>query len=188
MADEPHTRDGARALRDFFSASNAADLKRAAGLVANHFHLPLGADIDWTGVEYDFNRLFVGPMAVPAPPYASAYRTDPSLMGGPAMEARDAYRALGLMAPDQGRTPDDHLAFELDLAAALLGAAGAARTDPALAEVRAWLFGEHLPDWIPAFAGAVESQSGVSAPVAMAVSALKTWLETTRSLARTGDA
>lgn len=188
MADHAHTRDGARALRDFFASRDAADLKRASAAVSDHFHLALGRDIDWTGAEYDFNRLFVGPMAVPAPPFASAYQTEPALMGEPTLAVRDAYRALGLMVPDQGQTPDDHLAFELDLAAAMPDPAEEAGGDAVTAEVREWLMGEHLPGWVPAFVEAVKAQPDVSAPVRMAVDALENWLETTRPAAGAGQA
>jgi TorA maturation chaperone TorD len=127
-------------------------------------------------------------MAVPAPPFASAYRTEPALMGEPALAVRDAYRALGLMVPDQGQTPDDHLAFELDLAAALSGPGEGAEPGSVQAEVRAWLVGEHLPAWVPAFTEAVRAQPEVSAPVRMAVDALKEWLEAARPPAGAGDA
>ncbi|WP_319581889.1 molecular chaperone TorD family protein [uncultured Pseudodesulfovibrio sp.] len=186
MADHAHIRDGARVLRDFFASRDAADLERASDAVSDHFHLTLAHNTDWTDAEYDFNRLFVGPMSVPAPPFASAYQTEPALMGEPTLAVRDAYRALGLMVPDQGHTPDDHLAFELDLAAAMpgLGEGG----DGVVAEVREWLLEEHLPGWVPAFIEAVQAQPDVSAPVKMAVDALGQWLETTRSAARTGQA
>jgi TorA maturation chaperone TorD len=183
MADESHTRGGARALRDFFASKNAEDLKRASAAVSEHFHLALGENVDWTGAEYDFNRLFVGPMAVLAPPFASAYQTEPALMGEPTLAVRDAYRALGLKVPDQGHTPDDHLAFELDLAAALPGPEGQG-ADGVPGEVRDWLLGEHLPGWVPDFIRAVSAQPEVSEPVRMAVAALGDWLETSRPAAR----
>jgi TorA maturation chaperone TorD len=188
MADHAHTRDGARVLRDFFASRDAADLKRASAAISDHFHLTLAQDVDWTGAEYDFNRLFVGPMAVSAPPYASAYQTEPALMGEPTLAVRDAYRALGLMVPDQGHTPDDHLAFELDLAAAMPGPGEDADGDPVVAEVREWFLGEHLPGWVPAFIEAVRAQPDVSVPVHMAVDALDNWIETIRPAARAGEA
>jgi TorA maturation chaperone TorD len=184
MADQAaSTRDGARALRDFFASRDAADLKRASAAVAEQFQLTMADGIDWTGTEYDFNRLFVGPMAVPAPPFASAYQTEPALMGEPTLAVRDAYRALGLMVPDQGHTPDDHLAFELDLAAAMPGPdeGGDGDRDGLMRAVRNWLLSEHLPGWVPSFIEAVRAQPDVSAPVRMAVDALDEWLETARS-------
>jgi TorA maturation chaperone TorD len=172
----------AAALRDFFASVDAGDLRDAAGRIAAQFGLPLDAGTDWTEVEYDFNRLFVGPAAVPAPPYASAYqagREQPALMGEPALEARRAYERLGLAVPDQGSTPDDHLAFELDAVVALesLEEAEAGRES---AQVKSWLIDEHMGAWIPRFAEAVGRQQGVSAPVDNAVKALLVWLESAR--------
>ncbi|WP_022660240.1 molecular chaperone TorD family protein [Paucidesulfovibrio longus] len=173
----------AAVLRDFFASVDAGDLREAAEGIAAQFDLPLDAATDWTEVEYDFNRLFVGPAAVPAPPYASAYqagREQPALMGEPALEARRAYERLGLAVPNQGTTPDDHLAFELDAVVALdgLDPAGAGNES---AQVKAWLIAEHMGAWVPRFAEAVEGQRGVSAPVAVAVKALTVWLEAARS-------
>lgn len=167
----------AAALRDFFAAVDGSDLKLAAASIAEHFDMPLDAATDWTEVEYDFNRLFVGPAAVPAPPYASAYQEEPALMGTPTLEVRDAYRLLGLRVPDQGGTPDDHLAFELDAMAAMLTAPG---TDDELEELKTWFIQEHMRAWLPEFTAAVLGQSDVSGPVRMAVVALSTWLETVR--------
>ena len=168
----------AAALRDFFSSVDAEDLRASAGGIARHFNLSVSGERDWLEVEYDFNRLFVGPAAVPAPPYASAYQEEPSLMGEPALEARDAYRALGLEVPDKNATPDDHLAFELDAVAALGsvpdGGTGVDR-------LRAWFVGDHMGGWVPRFIEAVRRQSGVCDPVLMAVTALSAWLESARS-------
>lgn len=168
----------APALRDFFASVDAGDLREAATRISSRFGLSLDRETDWVEVEYDFNRLFVGPAAVPAPPYASAYQKEPTLMGGPALEVRDAYRALGLEVPDRNATPDDHLAFELDAVAALGGAGG---SDPAAAEIRNWFIGDHMSGWVPRFAAAVREQPGVSAPVRMAVDALTAWLASART-------
>jgi TorA maturation chaperone TorD len=176
---ESGTSGRVKALRDFFSAVDAADIESAAKEISRHFSLPLNAAIDWVEVEYDFNRLFVGPRAVPAPPYASAYRDEPALMGLPTLEVRDAYRRLGLAVPDQGATPDDHLAFELDAMVAFDALAGsvAAGEEAELAGLRAWFVAEHMAGWVPRFIEAARGQEDVSPPVAMAASALEQWLD-----------
>ncbi|MFV0347956.1 MAG: molecular chaperone TorD family protein [Halodesulfovibrio sp.] len=180
---EPTTGVGLTALRDFFSARNAEELRAAAGGIAICFHQPLDAATDWREVEYDFNRLFVGPLAIPAPPYASAYQTEPQLMGPPALAVRAAYRQLGLAVPDEGSTPDDHLAYELDAVSACdtmlaqhAGNAADAVSPQTVSKVREWLVCEHLSGWMPLFVQAVSAQPNVSQPVAMAVSALEQWL------------
>ena len=175
---DPDSSAGAKALRDFFFAVNADDMKAAAFDISKHFQLPLDTGIDWIAVEYDFNRLFVGPRAIPAPPYASAYQDEPSLMGSPALEVRRVYRRLGLAVPDQGATPDDHLAFELDAVVALEAVPelkGEGGTD-SLKELRSWLVVDHMGNWVPKFIKAARQEGDMSAPVAMAASALETWL------------
>ncbi|WP_316896362.1 molecular chaperone TorD family protein [Pseudodesulfovibrio indicus] len=167
----------APALRDFFASVDAKDLREAADRISTRFGLPMDRETDWVEVEYDFNRLFVGPAAVPAPPYASAYQPEPTLMGEPALEVREAYRALGLEVPDRNATPDDHLAYELDAVAALGGAEG----DPTASQVLNWFINDHMHGWIPRFAAAVREQPSVSGPVRMAVDALTAWLASART-------
>ncbi|MFW5490083.1 MAG: TorD/DmsD family molecular chaperone [Desulfovibrio sp.] len=168
----------APALRDFFASVDAEDLKKSSSSISRYFNLSIDTDADWREVEYDFNRLFVGPAAIPAPLYASAYAEEPLLMGKATLEVRDAYRALGLEVPNKNATPDDHLAYELDAAAAL----GSMSTeDEATGLLRTWFIGDHLSGWIPHFAAAVRKQKDVSEPVLMAVEALTMWLESARA-------
>jgi len=168
----------APALRDFFASVDAKDLREAASGISQQFNLPIKGDTDWVEVEYDFNRLFVGPAAIPAPLYASAYSEEPLLMGKSTLEVRDAYSALGLEVPDRNATPDDHLAYELDAAVAL-GCMSIG--DQAAGQLRAWFIGDHMSRWIPRFASAVREQKDVSEPVLMAVDALTIWLESARA-------
>lgn len=184
--DQIEIAKGAEVLRDFFSAINAEEIKSSTINLSRHFGLPLSPVKDWTEVEYDFNRLFVGPAAVPAPPYASAYQEEPSLMGAPAIDVRNFYRRLGLAVPDQGATPDDHLSFELD---AFLAIAHVAEADGGeiSSELKDWFILEHMGGWVPKFTAAIDRQDGVSPPVRMASLALATWLECAGQGARTQD-
>lgn len=175
---QDHNMKGAAALRDFFAAANAAELRNAALRISRHFGLELEEPEDWTGVEYDYNRMFIGPAAVPAPPYASAYQEEPALMGAPALEARRFYRELGLTLPDQGATPDDHLAYELDALVALLSPL--APDDPGNEEAReraARFVRGHMAAWLPRFIDAARGASPATRPVATAVEALSQWFE-----------
>ncbi|MBZ2173541.1 molecular chaperone TorD family protein [Nitratidesulfovibrio sp. SRB-5] len=200
-----------RALRDLFSARGADDI-RAASLALDACRTrfgcpravrgappcaPPGVDtIDapghWRDTEYAFNRLFVGPMAVPAPPYASAWlETEPRLMGESTMDVRNLYHALGYAVPDEGATPDDHLSFELDAALALLTlreAAGTAPSSsapqpspPALAteaqEAWRWLVAEHMGAWVPRFVQHALSEPDVPPAIARALAMLLCWQE-----------
>ena len=58
--------------------------------------------------EYAFNRLFVGPGPVPAPPYASVYLdAEPLLMGQAAVSMRELIWSLGLAVREEDNLPED---------------------------------------------------------------------------------
>lgn len=200
-----------RGLRDLFAARGADGLRAASlaldACVAEHggpaslppnasaqhgpapeHACPPGAD-PWSEAEYAFNRLFVGPMAVPAPPYASAWlETEPRLMGESTMDVRALYHALGYAVPGEGTTPDDHLSFELDAALALLALRGADHPaaapaeggdEPGLAveEAWRWLVAEHMGAWVPRFVQRALAEPGVPPAIARALALLLCWQE-----------
>jgi TorA maturation chaperone TorD len=202
-----------RGLRDLFAARDANDL-RAASLALDACRVRFGcaratrgaapcttpgadtADTPghWQEAEYAFNRLFVGPMAVPAPPYASAWlETEPRLMGEAAMDMRALYHALGRAVPGEGTAPDDHLSFELDAALALLALRGAGNrivssSEPAPAAASStpaadvedawrWLVAEHMGAWVPRFVQRALAEPGVPPAIARALAMLLCWQE-----------
>lgn len=172
------------ALRDFFAASDADGLKDAAARIARHAGIAIPADTDWAAAEYEFNRLFVGPAAVPAPPFASAWsETDRALMGRATMEARQTYHRLGLAVPGEGVIPDDHLAYELEAVLAMKSmlAAQAGEPDAGTAELHAWFIGEHLAHWIPPFVRTVREHATGGGVIALAADALSSWFESERN-------
>jgi TorA maturation chaperone TorD len=102
------------ALRDFFLAANAADLQAAYKTLAAASPDHPEVD-DWQAVEFAFNRLFVGPRRLQAPPFASVYLDgQPDLMGVSTLRARQIYHAVGLASPWENAVPDDHIGLELD--------------------------------------------------------------------------
>ncbi|HCG03621.1 MAG TPA: molecular chaperone TorD [Desulfovibrio sp.] len=202
-----------RGLRDLFAARDANDL-RAASLALDACRVRFGCaratrgappcttpgvdTVDtpdhWQEAEYAFNRLFVGPMAVPAPPYASAWlETEPRLMGEAAMDMRALYHALGRAVPGEGTAPDDHLSFELDAALALLalrraGSPAAPCSAPAPATAPSaptadvedawrWLVAEHMGAWVPRFVQRALAEPGVPPAIARALAMLLCWQE-----------
>ncbi len=206
-----------RGLRDLFAARGADDLRAASlaldaciaqygspaplppnasgqhGQYGQPRRVPapnasdLSPDHQWRDAEYAFNRLFVGPMAVPAPPYASAWlETEPRLMGESTMDVRALYHALGYVVPDEGTAPDDHLSFELDAALALLAlhdasrpAASAEHEERGLAvnEAWCWLVAEHMGAWVPRFVQRALAEPGVPPVIARALALLLCWQE-----------
>lgn len=61
----------------------------------------------------DYDRLFVGPEHLPAPPWESVYRSEERLVfNRPTLQVRARYRKEGLAVEHPG-TPDDHIGLEL---------------------------------------------------------------------------
>lgn len=66
-------------------------------------------------LEYDFNRLFVGPGKLLAAPYESTYlNPDRVLMQRETLAVRRFYERAGLELIEKNHEPDDHIALELE--------------------------------------------------------------------------
>ncbi len=163
------------ALRDFFASENDQELRESVETMVRCRHngilpfpgsLPKQTDTDWRQVEFAFNRLFIGPAAVPAPLYASAYADgqERQLMGEATLQARRLYAEMGFSIPDAGVIPDDHLAFELDAVLALRAAAANHAETPAEHQNAGekndtgspfgrfnWFVTHHMAAWLPQF-------------------------------------
>ncbi|MBZ0156576.1 MAG: molecular chaperone TorD family protein [Alphaproteobacteria bacterium] len=69
---------------------------------------------DLESIEFEYNRLFVGPTRLVAPPYESVYRTEHRVvMGDTTLAVRNAYHEIGFRITRETREPDDHIAAEL---------------------------------------------------------------------------
>lgn len=171
------------ALRDFFAATDAEELRAAYARLTTGSCFCVSDYVDWREVEYEFNRLFVGPMKLAAPPYASVYmEPEPQLMGQVTLEVRNLYRKLGIAVPQEGQMPDDHIAYELDAMLMLTHLAAVAADGGLdathaleLANCRAWLL-EHMRTWVPQFAHHVLAVKDVSAPIALSIGILLDWM------------
>lgn len=136
-------------LSRFFFASNALEMMTSYGALALFFPIPTVDD--WSAVEFSFNRLFVGPRALLAPPYASIYLDGDHtrLMNESTLKIRQLYELVGLASPWLNKIPDDHVALELD-ALWQIEAAMEIVDSPQLRDVYAYLM-SHLQTWIPLF-------------------------------------
>ena len=103
-------------------------------------------------VGFDFNRLFVGPQKLLAPPYESSYLSPDRLtMTRQTMSVRQAYRAVGIEISDKGRIPDDHLHYEAAFAACLLRSLSPSLQADARSDIAAHytaFLRDHLLCWI----------------------------------------
>lgn len=111
----------------------------------------------------DYNRLFVGPGPLLAPPWESVYRSKERLLFGEhTLAVRAFYQSYGLKSVKQDQEPEDHIALELEFAGWLCQQAANA-SGPEEASVfieghREFLV-RHLLEWIPAFSEAVRKGS-----------------------------
>lgn len=175
------------AARNFFIAQNAAELRAAVTELPSALRNDRLQDADWEQTEFAFNRLFVGPMALEAPPYASVYLEDePQVMGKTTMLVRSVYEMIGLVSPWKNTLPDDHISLELDAALALhrvlLAATPSVRGQ--LEELRGFFLREHVQVWVPRFCARIEAAPSATPVLLCMAAALRQWLGT--SIARQG--
>lgn len=71
--------------------------------------------------EYTYNRLFIGPGRLLAPPFESSYRNfEKATMQQETMKVRNFYHYVGMQVANEGQMPDDHIQFELEFILYLL--------------------------------------------------------------------
>lgn len=151
------------ALRDFFASATQSDIEtvfqkyisEGVSLENELFSLK---GCDFREIEYDFNRLFVGPDKVVAPLFSSVYlEPNALLMGEYTVRMRKLMEELDLAVPtliNGGSIPEDFLSYELEILIILNNLMAQSQKNlelfHALEEERAWLE-RHLKAWIPLF-------------------------------------
>ena len=141
-----------------------------------------GANEQADQLSSQYARVFVGPAALPAPPWESVYRDHRRMvMTRTTLSVREAYRAQGFIPQRYPHVPDDHLALELDFLAELAsGALEACQAGDEQACLRFEAAGhafacEHLGTWAADFARDVRENA--DAPFyATAAAALATFV------------
>lgn len=102
---------------------------------------------------HDYNRLFLGPQRLLAPPYESAYcNLERLTMQEETLSVRKAYAAAGIEIRDKNRIPDDHAAYEFFFLAWLMDGAIQAPTEADYEDCMAHhdaFLREHLLRWFP---------------------------------------
>lgn len=97
---------------------------------------------------FDYNRLFIGPDRLLAPPYESSYRSsERTLMQNETLNVRKFYQKIGLQVKEKNIIPDDHLSFELELICYLLFMAIENKETSYLKEYEEF-FENHLSVWV----------------------------------------
>ncbi|HDS9359464.1 TPA: TorD/DmsD family molecular chaperone [Enterobacter cancerogenus] len=160
------------ALRDFFNAAEMTSRNKALRQL-----LPESAewhDDIWLDIEYDFNALFVGPMAPLAAPYASVYIDDePMVMGPTTLGVREFLHSIGLFVDDENGVPDDHVSFELELIVML---SAHARQSPQYHDALTRFTTGHVELWLPTFIEKINNKAKTSAIKSVA-NRMTNWLD-----------
>jgi putative dimethyl sulfoxide reductase chaperone len=109
-------------------------------------------------LEIEYTFLFISAVPrVPAPPYASAYSGQGTLMGEPAEVAAEAYRSAGLIMSAKCHVLPDHVAAELDFLAWLgeqaiaAGQAGDVSGMQMHLDRQQKFLKDHVRHWMPEF-------------------------------------
>lgn len=88
--------------------------RQAIHHIAEFLPLSLAASSADRESMWDYNRLFVGPQRLLAPPIESCYRNEHKLvMQAETMAVRHAYASAGIELQTKNQEPDDHLCYEL---------------------------------------------------------------------------
>jgi putative dimethyl sulfoxide reductase chaperone len=162
-------------LRDFFIAASGSQILPAYQQLKPFLpDLPLPQSAD--EIEFCFNRLFIGPGAPIAPPFASVYLEEDALvMGRTTLDARDLYASIGLASPWQGRFPDDHISLELD-ACLHFRQLGNGLQGKDIAQLYQRFLEDHLLLWVPTFVERIAVAKEVPATIQAVADLLLDWL------------
>lgn len=157
-------------LRDFFHATEANSLRQsmeAIGNILSQEQLDTLENADWLAVEYEFNRLFVGPMKLQAPPYSSVYNnSDALLMGKGTQQVKEVLNALNLNIDNENQIPEDHISYEIELCLLLVN------NQP---ELLTRFVSGHVNLWLPLFIEKIKEHAQTQ-PIQLAAALLSDWL------------
>lgn len=112
--------------------------------------------------QEEYTRLFIGPNAVPAPPWESMYRgSETFLFDNPVFELRNLYYRFGHQAINPSRESDDHIVQELEFMLFLIEQSLNAneRILPELLEGQQIMLNQHLGKWVPQFAADIKQNT-----------------------------
>lgn len=122
-----------------------------AGLAMLKNYLKNYKDEDFEELLDNFNKLFIGPGHLFAPPWESVYKEqDHTIFGESTLQVRARYRKFGLEINNLNKEPDDHIAFECAYLNYLCAAAAASGDAPEKEEIISFLTA-HPATWVDEF-------------------------------------
>lgn len=114
--------------------------------------------------QEEYERLFVGPGPIVAPPWESYYRSKEHLLFEEwTHQIREQYHRFGLQSNKENNEPDDHLLLELEFMIFLTDASLLEEKDERIVELllsQLHFLDDHLTIWIPYFCKRVIENTG----------------------------
>jgi TorA maturation chaperone TorD len=121
---------------------------------------------DYEEVKNNFNKLFIGPGHLFAPPWESVYREeDHTIFGEATLQVRQLYRKNGLDINNLNKEPDDHIGYECAYINFLCASAAAAYEENDSEKYEKYIedlkefFNDHFSVWVNKFADNVIEHS-----------------------------
>jgi len=143
-------------------------------------------ELNMAEIRLEYNRLFVGPNALPCPPYESVYRRDRAapdigmLMGPSVLDVKKRYGEAGLQIAQNFSDLPDHVSVEMEFMSFLCSKEADALTRQEVETIwrrrQAEFWRAHLNPWIVQFSQTVLSNSR-SIFYRSAANFLKDWIQ-----------
>lgn len=109
-------------------------------------------------LNFEYNRLFIGPGHLPAPPWESVYRSrEKIILDEHTLAVRKFYKKWQIVTQNKNKDPDDHIGFELEFISILIGKSIKALEDSNMEYLYSTLQGQrdflisHLLIWVDEF-------------------------------------
>jgi len=162
-------------LRDFFFYGTEDKLKESYERILKASDAQLQSDgIDWENEEFTFNRLFVGPATPLSSAVASIYLDpDGHIQGRVTKQVREFYDCVGLSLADEGREPEDSIAYEFDACRYLLILGNEL---PEMVDAYKEFINEHMALWLPEFTRRGVENCGNSIAVKRVLELVSEWI------------
>lgn len=96
---------------------NSTEIKNAIEFIKIYFdkHDVINNMEDYENLHWDYTRMFIGPLALPAPPWESVYvRKDQLLFQEIMVAVQRKYEESSFVLCDQNMEAEDHVDIELD--------------------------------------------------------------------------
>jgi len=137
-------------LLDEWPFSASAESKTGLELLKNY--LKKYTESDLQQLKDNFNKLFIGPGHLFAPPWESVYKEqDRTIFGEATLTVRNRYRQFGLEIHNLHKEPDDHMAYECAYLNFLCAAAAADETAEDVRKEIAEFIKDHPATWVDEF-------------------------------------